>query len=180
VRRSDAARAGFTLLEVIVAIAISGLVLLGARAILSQLGTDAEAMENAAAASDRRSNADLLMRAVVGRTENSVLDRVRFLGDAQGARFESWCEVPGGWLEPCHAVLGVVQTGDSASVVLTLSTGELVPVRTGLTHARLEYLVSAGEGGQWVPEWTSQLSTPVAVGIEMGDSLVIVPIGERG
>jgi prepilin-type N-terminal cleavage/methylation domain-containing protein len=173
-------RAGFTLLEVIVALAVTGLVLLGARAVLSQLGVDAERIEAAAAASDRRSNGDALLRAVVGRTANSVPDRARFVGDATGARFESWCEVPAGWLEPCQAVLGIVRTGDSASVVLTLSTGEMVPLATGLRRARLRYLVNPGEGGQWLGEWTSQLSTPAAVGVEADDSLWIVPVGERG
>jgi len=179
---SDAARrrAGFTLLEVIVALAVSGVVLLGARAVLSQLGLDAERIEAAAAESDRRSNGDALLRAVVARTANSVPDRARFVGDATGARFESWCEVPAGWLEPCQAVLGVVRTGDSVSVALTLSTGQLVPLRTGLRRARLRYLVTAQEGGQWIGEWTSQLSTPAAVGVEADDSLWILPVGERG
>jgi prepilin-type N-terminal cleavage/methylation domain-containing protein len=174
------ARGGFTLLEVIVALAVSGMVLLGARSVLGQLGTDAERIEAAAAESDRASNADALLRAVVGRTANSVPEQARFVGDATGARFVSWCEVPGGWLERCQAMLGIVQTGDSASLVLTLDPGGMVPLKTGVRRARLRYLVSPQEGGRWLDEWTSQLSTPVAVGVEVDDSLWIVPVGERG
>jgi prepilin-type N-terminal cleavage/methylation domain-containing protein len=173
-------RAGFTLIEVMVALAISGMVLLAARSVLSQLGADARRIEAAAAESDRVSNADRLLRDVVGRTENSSPDGPRFVGDARAARFATWCEVPAGWLERCDATLGIVQAGDALSLVLTLSDGELVPLRTGLRRARLKYLVDGGEGGHWTGEWTSRLSTPAAVGVEVDDSTLIVPLGERG
>ena len=179
-RPSEAGRGGFTLLEVVVALAISGLVILGARAVLSQLGTDAERVESAAAESDRAATADRLLRQSVARTESSQPDAVRFVGDARGAKWVTWCEVPAGWLERCQATLGIVQQGDSSALVLTLSTGELVPVRHGFARARLRYLLDAAEGGHWTPDWTSQLSTPAAIGVEIDDSLLIVPVGERG
>jgi prepilin-type N-terminal cleavage/methylation domain-containing protein len=180
VPRSEARRGGFTLLEVVVALAIAGLVVLGARAVLSQLGTDAERIESAAAESDRAAIADRLLRESVARTEASQPGRARFVGDGRGAKWTTWCEVPAGWLERCDATLGLVQQGDSAALVLTLSMGQLVPVRRGFSRARLRYLLDAAEGGRWTPEWTSELSTPAAIGVELGDSLLILPVGERG
>jgi prepilin-type N-terminal cleavage/methylation domain-containing protein len=177
---SDARRGGFTLLEVVVALAITGLVILGARAVLSQLGTDAERIESAAAESDRAAIGDRLLRQSVARAEASQPGRARFVGDGRGARWVTWCEVPAGWLERCDATLGLVQRGDSAALVLTLSTGELVLVRRGFGRARMQYLLDPAEGGRWTPEWTSELSTPAAIGVEVDDSLLILPVGERG
>jgi hypothetical protein len=156
------------------------MVVLGARAVLSQLGTDAERVESAAAESDRAGVGERLLRESVARAEASQPDRARFVGDGRGARWVTWCEVPAGWLERCDATLGIVQRGDSAALVLTLSTGELVPVRRGLSRVRIQYLLDANEGGRWTPTWTSELSTPAAIGVQMDDSLLILPLGERG
>ena len=96
------APAGFTLVEVMVAVVVIGVVLVGARAMLGQIADDAGRISGAAAEADREANADALLRAVAGRLEVSPVPEreVRFEGQPDGARFHSWCEVPDGWLEP--------------------------------------------------------------------------------
>jgi len=64
-------RAGFTLVEVMVAIVITVIVLAGARALLGQIADQGDRITAAAAAGDGEANADALLRTLVGRVEVS-------------------------------------------------------------------------------------------------------------
>jgi prepilin-type N-terminal cleavage/methylation domain-containing protein len=178
--RSSLAAAGFTLVEVMVALAVMGVVLVGARAMLEQVGDHAERIGAAAAEGDRDGNADALLRSIVGRTHVTPGGGVRFQGEPRMARFRSWCEVPDGWLEPCDASLGLVQVDGKNVLALTLSTGELVPLRTGFERGEILYLREAGSGGGWLRSWGASISTPLALGIAIDGDTTIVRIGERG
>jgi len=178
--RWDGRRAGFTLLEVVVALAVTGVVILGARAVLAQLGDDAARMTATAAADDREANAGQLVRDLLGRAEAPGQGGPRFVGDARAVRFDTRCDVPAGWQERCQAEIGVVEVNGVPTVGLTLSTGEAVVLRRGFGRAVLRYLYDPGNGGTWVGSWSSAFSLPWAVGIEVDGETVILPIGERG
>jgi prepilin-type N-terminal cleavage/methylation domain-containing protein len=174
-----AGRGGFTLLEVMVSIAISAVLLLGARALVEQVGHDAERISGTAAEVDREANAERLLRAVVGRAEQPGPGR-EFVGTPAGARFPTWCDVPAGWQERCSVTLGVLRVGSSNVLALELPGGEIIAVRRGFAEGRLLYLRDAGEGGAWQREWSSSVSTPLALGVEMDGDTVILRVGERG
>lgn len=176
----DARRAGFTLLEVVVALAVTGIVVLGARAVLARLGDDAHHLAATAADDDREANADRLLRDLLGRAEPPLGRSARFLGEPRAVRFDTRCDVPAGWQEHCTAELGVVEVNGVQTVGLTLSTGEAVVLRRGFEHAVLRYLYDPGNGGVWMNRWNSTVSLPWAVGLEVDGELVILPIGERG
>jgi prepilin-type N-terminal cleavage/methylation domain-containing protein len=172
-------RAGFTLLEVLVALAITGILILAARAVLDRLGDDARHLTSVAGEEAREANADRLLRDLLARAE---LPRPGdpFVGDSRLVRFSTRCDVPAGWQERCHAELGVVQVGGIATLGLSLSTGEAVVLRRGFASARLQYLYDPGAGGTWTNSWRSAYTLPWAVGIEADGETLIVPIGERG
>lgn len=107
---------GFALLEVLVALAIGSLVVLAARHVYSQLADSAERMLEAAKAADAAANADQFLRNVVGRIEPSRAGRASFAGHETAARFDTWCEVPAGWLERCTITLAVID-GDSGRIL---------------------------------------------------------------
>jgi len=180
VPRPDARRAGFTLLEVVVALAITGMVVLGARAVMARLGDDAAHLAATAADDDREANADRLLRDLVGRAEPSPRGALPFTGNSDAVRFTTRCEVPAGWQERCQAELAVVEVSGVPTLGLTLGTGEAVVVRRGFGAARLRYLYDPANGGTWVNQWSSAFSLPWAVGVEVDGELVILPIGERG
>jgi prepilin-type N-terminal cleavage/methylation domain-containing protein len=174
--------AGFTLVEVMVAVVVIGVVLVGARTMLGQIADDADRISGAAAEADRVANADALLRAVAGRLEVSPVpgDEVRFEGQPDGVRFHSWCEVPDGWLERCEASLGFVHLDDGSALVLRLSTGEMVPLRRGLRSGEILYLRDAAQGGAWVRTWDGGILPPVALGVVVDGDTSIIRIGERG
>ncbi|WP_420127342.1 type II secretion system protein [Longimicrobium sp.] len=175
-------RAGFTLVEVMVAIVVMGVVLVGARTMLGQMADDADRIGAAAREADRDANAEALLRAVAGRLDVSSVPGsvIRFTGERQGARFHSWCEVPDGWLERCDATLGLIELDGEPVLALQLSTGETVPLRRGFASGEILYLRSAEAGGQWVTSWGASITAPLAFGIVADGDTSIIRIGERG
>lgn len=174
--------AGFTLVEVMVAIVVIGVVLVGARTMLGQIADDADRISAAARQADREANAEALLRTIVGRMEVSsvVGEEVRFEGQPEGARFHTWCEVPDGWLERCQASLGFIELDGSPALALRLSTGETVPLRRGFRTGEILYLREPAAGGDWVPKWGASLTAPLAIGVVVDGDTAILRIGERG
>lgn len=169
---------GFTLLEVMVALALAGVVLLGARALLEQVGAGSEAIAAGAVEADRDANAERTLRDLLSRVEVRPSGGP-FAGDARGARFTTWCDVPAGWQERCVASLGLVKAGDD-NVLAVEARGALLPVRRGFAAGELLYLTSADRGGSWVRDWNSGVEPPLAVGVVMDADTLILRIGERG
>lgn len=180
--RPQRANGGFTLIEVMVALVVMGVVLVGARAMLGQIADQGARIGAAAEDADREANADALLHEMAGRAFVSAVidDEVRFDGQPGIARFRSWCEVPDGWLEPCDVSLGLIQVDSGNVLALTLSTGELVPLRRGFRSGEILYLGDAGAGGSWVKSWGASITAPLALGVVIDGDTTIVPIGERG
>lgn len=175
----SAERGGFTLLEVMVALAISGLLLLGARALLVQVGDAAEQIAGTAAEVDREANAERLLRALVGRAEQPRSGS-EFVGTPQGVRFATWCDVPAGWQERCSISLGILRAGGAHVLALQAEGGEVMALRRGLADGHLLYLREPASGGTWQREWSSSVAPPVAIGVVMDGDTVILRLGERG
>jgi len=192
VSRSEASwrrgsRRGFTVLEVIVALAVSGLVLLGGRLMLESIGAAAEQTRQAARAADRLANADRLLRSLVGRLEVGTNYSGRFGGTDQSVHFTTWCDTPGGWLERCDATIGFVRTGDSTALVASLVAREphgdigprTVVLAKGARTGGIRYLNDPRAGGQWFVGWGDAITAPLAIGIIMGGDTSILRVGER-
>ncbi|MFN2399097.1 MAG: type II secretion system protein J [Gemmatimonadaceae bacterium] len=165
---------GFTLVEVMVALTISAMVLLGARLMLTSVAHHADRISARARATDREVNAERLLRALVQRIEVGTDEAMQFGGTESEARFSTWCEVPAGWLERCVVNL----TLDSALAV-TLPLGVLV-LRDSVKTGALRYLNSVANGGEWFRRWGTGITTPLGIGIVLDRDTLILRIGERG
>lgn len=175
-------RAGFTLVEVMVALVVIGVVVVGARTVLGQVADSADRIAAAASEADRDANADRLLRAVVGRLElvPGTGPESRFEGEPNGARFRSWCEVPDGWLERCDVALGFVTVQGDAVLGLRLAGADPLVIRRGFRSGELLYLRDGGGGGDWVARWGASITAPLAIGVVVDGDTTIVRIGERG
>src|SRR5687768_3362934 len=98
-------RAGFTLLEVGVALAIALTLLVTARAMISAIGRANDQLTAVAQCADEDANAERLMRSLVGAIEVDTAQATYFGGDQTEMDFTSWCEMPSGWLERCRVRL---------------------------------------------------------------------------
>lgn len=173
-------RNGFALFEVIIALAVGALVLVAARVVLESVADGAEVVLEAAVDADREGNADWLLRSLVGQIEAATVVQNSVLGDDRQVRIQTWCDVPGGWKERCTVELALIPHGSGKALLATgLPSGPLV-LRTGFDHGTLRYLVDPEYGGAWLPNWTQQVTMPLALGVILDSDTLILRIGERG
>jgi prepilin-type N-terminal cleavage/methylation domain-containing protein len=165
------ARAGFTLLELLVALAAAGLLLLAARVTVEGVVDHTLRLLDDTRAADRDANATRTLRSVIGRLESGP--GREFTGTRRAAQFATWCEVPAGWLERCTALLAFVDTERGRALVLDLSTGETLIIRRDVPGGELRYLDALGSRS-WITGWGAGISAPVAFGIvEPGDTTIL-------
>ena len=178
-RRQIARLRGFTLVEVVVALAISALVILAARMLLENLGSGAERIERATRDADQDANGERLLRALVGQIEVGAR-RETFGGDEQSAQFTSWCRSPRGWLERCRITLSIEMADGAPALTTTLPENDRVVLYRARHTLRLRYLVDPSAGGTWFVKWGDGLLVPRAIGVVADSDTLIIRIGERG
>jgi prepilin-type N-terminal cleavage/methylation domain-containing protein len=171
---------GFTLVEVVVALALSGIVLLGARMLLSELADGERRMTESAAVVEADANGERLLRTLLGRLDMGASEQVRFGGTPNIVRFTTWCDVPAGWLERCDVELAIETRGDSGTLVARFRDGSVVPLRQGFHSGAFRYLNSPANGGEWFHRWGTGVAAPLALGVILDRDTLIVRIGERG
>lgn len=173
-------RSGFTLVEVMVALLVSAVVLLGARALMEALADHAQDISRAATAADRDANAERTLRALAERLEVGTAPGTEFSGDPSTARFTSWCEVPAGWLERCEVSLSIARDADGYALIARTSVGDAIRIRSGFHAGTIRYLDSPAAGGTWIRVWGEGITAPIALGVIIDRDTIIVRIGERG
>jgi len=159
VRRRD----GFTLIEVMVAMAIAGVVIVAAHRIFTGVADGAKAVATARESLDRSANARRWLKSTFLSLEPP------FEGRAHRASFTSWQLVPGGWFEQRPTQL--VQDN---SRFLGATGAEPLQLADGVSDVAFDYLLDPGADTKWVREWISPMSAPLAVRVR------IAGCGKRG
>ena len=172
-------RRGFTLLELLVTLAVSGIALLGAMALLDQLTDSGSRIVHRGALLARRENGWRLLLQLTrdARTSSDTLDRFR--GDARSAEFSSVCTTPGGWMEPCRVSLAVDTRGDSSVIVAQLTHGPALETTRHAGSADLRYYDPASRDSSWLSQWTPSLTMPAAIAVVIHADTVVYPLGAR-
>lgn len=172
-------RDGFTLLELIVAIALGAILLLTGRLVIEQVSDASRLVESGAVRNALAANGEAIARALVRRTESAALRPGALRGDGSVARLRTWCEAPAGWLERCEATLRITprEGGAALEVAFAGTTVPVVPLPSGAT---LIYLADARDGGRWVATWQNRLTTPLAIGIAAPADTILLRLGARG
>jgi prepilin-type N-terminal cleavage/methylation domain-containing protein len=171
---------GFTLIEVMVALVVSAIVLLGARAMLGEVGDAAARISVESGRLDTNANADHALRALVRNLDLGYANEAVFAGELRQVTFVSWCDTPGGWQERCKVEITIEKReGGDALVVHTPRSGAIV-VRDHVRNGSLRYLTTVYGGGEWIRSWGAGITAPLAIGIILDSDTLIVPIGERG
>lgn len=179
-RKPAASRAGFTLVEVMVALLVSAVVLLGARMLLEQLGENASRIIAAATRADADANGEQMLRDLAGRLEVGTDRAAQFSGESDVARFGSWCDTPSGWQERCAVAIVVSDDHGHSRLVATFAEGDSITLLTRLHPIELRYLDDPRAGGRWFVSWGAGITAPLALAVVSGSDTMIVRIGERG
>lgn len=171
-------RRGLTLIELLVAVAVTGVVLLCARALADGLTATQMAVERKRRSVDASEIGERLLRGVALNFQSANAESEMFAGAADSARFTSWCPSAQGWLDRCLVRLRI----DNGLVLQFTNFDErLAADRRAVA---LLFLQDATRGGTWTSEWSPSRTAPMAIGIvrvgAVGSDTVILRIGARG
>ncbi len=171
---------GFTLLELMVALATGGMALAGAAALLYGIGEQVDRLVTVAERVDRDANAERLLRTLFANLELSADTTPSLIGDAQTVRFGASCPTAEGWLGRCGVRLSADAGAATGSLHLELTAagaegaalGKTV-LAEGFEEVGIRYLVDPRSGGTWVTSW-SRIGLPAAVALIVeGDTLLL-------
>jgi len=149
--------AGFTLIEVLVALSIAGIVIVAAGRIFTSVIDATAAVSTAREELDRVSNAHRWLKATFLSLEPP------FEGRPNKLVFNSMQLNPGGWFE-----LQATQLGQEGGHLLARSGPRLFALADSVTDVTFDYLLEPGAATRWVHEWVSPVSAPLAVRVRVG------------
>jgi prepilin-type N-terminal cleavage/methylation domain-containing protein len=149
-------RRGFTLLEVIVAVTIAGIVVLAARQLYTGVVDGATAARVARAALDRRMNGQRWLKATL------LSLAPPFDGSSDRMAFNSWQLTQGEWFEDLK-----IELRRDGSEFIATSGDQRFELRDGVVNVTFDYLLEPGAETKWVNEWISPVSAPLAVRIRI-------------
>lgn len=174
-------RRGFTLLELLLALSLSGVaVLLGALLWRQSLSAGA-ALAVHRAALDRDQGARRWLQSALGSLEIGAPGDAKFMGEPGQVSFTAWLATPGGWAERREVTLALDHHHLSAS------TQDAPPLSLfdSLSAVGFDYLLEPGLTSRWATAWESPISAPLAVRIRLtrldgrADTLLVL-VGPRG
>lgn len=157
-------RVGMTIIELLVAVMLLGLLMLTGVALVDGLTDASQRLVAAQRQADRLAVSQRLLRAVALDADPGVAPGALFQGDSTHLRFGSWCPTPRGTREAC-----LVQVRIDSSAWLAIPTLTL-RIESAARPKRLLYLADARAGGRWEPAWAESQSPPVAIGIVHADA----------
>jgi prepilin-type N-terminal cleavage/methylation domain-containing protein len=171
-------RRGFTLLELIAALLLMGLAMLGGLMLVDQLNDQTSRIGTWARKGARDGNGerllDRLFRDAIATTDTTR----RFEGTEGSISFWTYCETSGGWMAPCHTTLVIDVRTDSSAVLADLPNGESMSLRRQVGSAELRYYdPNSKTDTLWVKKWSSSVTLPGAVGLVLPHDTVVFPIG---
>lgn len=169
---------GATLVELLVALAIAGLAMVGGLALLDQV-QDGDARIAANSLRDARTaNGDRMLRALLADARPTTDTSDRFRGDEHNASFLTLCESASGWLEPCRALLSIDSVSDSSRIIAQDDRGDRQIVRRFPGSAVFRYLdLSASKDSTWVDRWSTSIALPGAIAVTTRRDTTVLPMG---
>jgi prepilin-type N-terminal cleavage/methylation domain-containing protein len=161
---------GFTLIEVMIALMLSGLVVLLAHQIFTGVVVGTAQLDEVRTSLDRDRNARRSLTEMFGSLDIGTESPGGFAGRPERVEFTTWERVPAGWLE-------------RRRVVLRAEDGKF-GAWSDVSGVEFDYLLEPGANAAWVREWISPVSAPVAIRLRIQrktaiDTLLFI-VGPRG
>jgi prepilin-type N-terminal cleavage/methylation domain-containing protein len=164
---------GFTLVELMAALALVGFVMVGGIMLLDQLGDSAQRIASEGTLAAREGNGARMLRRLFADASASSDSTKTFRGDERSLDFWSLCDVPGGWAEPCHVSLAIDERLDGSGLLASLSTGGSLLLRQQRGASVFRYYNPSSDT-LWLRDWSSHATLPVAVAlVGDGDTTVL-------
>lgn len=155
------AHSGFTLIELMLALVIGGLLVLTAGRLFSVAADAGGALGRARHRSDAEANGREWLTTTLGSLEVGAAGTSGFQGDSAGMSFSAWVPVASGWMERRAVSLSISNGRLSGSAEGDVLLGD--SLRSGAFDYETEY----GDGVVWLSGWRSPMSAPIAVRIRL-------------
>lgn len=171
-------RPGFTLVEVVVALALAALVVLLAERLFGAASDTITALQGASEELTSEGNGRRLLGSLLGSLDMSPPDGL-FRGGQDRLECSVWSRQPSGWPKRMRVTLlaseGVLQVAFAQHTIALLHDVRAV---------EMDYLLHAGANEAWVRAWESPASAPLAVRLRLAragrvDTLLVF-VGPRG
>jgi prepilin-type N-terminal cleavage/methylation domain-containing protein len=176
-----AKRRGFTLIEVMVSLAVGAAAVLVVGAVARAVTMAHRTLEASRRALDHRAVGLRTMSLLLEAADVGLGGADPFTGDQHEVRFTAWAQVPEGWTERGKVRLVVKDT-----VLCAETASGSTPLVTPVHAVRFSYLARTGPERGWTDGWASALSVPAAVRVILGfgtdrpPDTVLVFLGDRG
>ncbi len=154
-----ALQGGFTLVELMVALAIAGLVVLTAHRLFAAAGDAGRTLRAAREALDRQSNARRWLAATFLSLDVGRDSAGSFEGRPDHVVFSAWELTSDGWFERRRVSLDKV----GQRLVAHALPGEPITLVDSIASLDFDYLLEPGAESRWVRVWVSPVSAPLAV-----------------
>ena len=152
-------RRGFTLIEVLVALAIGALVVLLAHQVFATVVNRGRTLLAARESLDRTMNARRWLAATFLSLDVGTDSAGGFDGRVDRMAFAAWQRTADGWFERRRITLA--REGDR--LVAGVTPGAPVALMDDVDDVAFDYLLEPGAEARWVREWVSPVSAPIAV-----------------
>jgi hypothetical protein len=176
---SDRTRRGTTLVELLAALVLLGLLFLGMRTLLAQLGDGNDRVSRATVDGNARGNGAHLLRTLLRRATVGADSTHQFAGDDTNASFDAGCDVPSGWVEDCRVALEIVPRLDSSAVVAQLPGVAPETLLVSDAQTAFRYLSPAASDYAWMGGWGSRISMPAALALVTPYDTLLFQVGGR-
>ncbi|HMC56724.1 MAG TPA: prepilin-type N-terminal cleavage/methylation domain-containing protein [Gemmatimonadaceae bacterium] len=177
-RPSRASSAGFTLIELTAALALTGILLVTSGRLLSQLSTSHDVIARYRHSESLRRNGLRLARDLISRVQAAPDSADQLTGDASAVSFLSWCDTPAGALRRCHVTLALDSDTRTSSLQATID-GAAWTVWRGAADAALRYVDGDGAELAWMRAWDRSILLPAAIAITTRADTTLFAIAVR-
>lgn len=177
-------RRGFTLVEVILATAVSGVVLALVTTIVTTLTDNARRLDRFGSELSERMNGERWLAEAFGSAESGTPGATGLSGTETAATWTAWLQVPEGWCER-----GAVSLRYERGRMMLFGNGMAFLIRSGLDTAHIDYFTGSGLQGRWIGSWEAPITLPAAMRLRLverrwGGSIlvdtVLLRTGARG
>jgi prepilin-type N-terminal cleavage/methylation domain-containing protein len=171
---------GFTLLELLVAMTVTGMALLIAHALFSAIERTGARMKEEHQAEEQADVGRTWLEEVFRWTEIGRPGDGSFDGDSETVTFTTYMRTPAGWTERHRVTIGAT----AGRLVLSDGSRDTIELRHPVTGVGFDYLLEPGAQSRWVAAWHSPVSAPLGVRMRIADSAgvdtLLLRIGTRG
>lgn len=171
-------RQGFTLLEVVVALALAGLVALLVQRLFQATAETSQSLRAAAEGLSQEGNGRRVIETLLGSLHVSSSE-TEFRGGPTRIEFAAWSRQPDGWLQRGRRAVFA-----SGGALVAETDGQTLVLLRDVRRLQVDYLLSPGANEAWARSWQSPSSAPIAIRLRLERSAsvdtMLVLVGARG